>query len=71
MAVYGLVIVAILKGRKTDDRLKSPFFNLILSMGVTDILAAVQTWFLLRLRCWGLFFDFYSRLDPVCEEALL
>lgn len=62
--VYVVLCSTIVKYPRTDKRLRHPYFLLLLSTSIADIVNGCSAWLFARLRLWGLAFDTYAMLDP-------
>ena len=52
----------------SNEILNGPFFVMTFYLGISQIIASVNNWLLAHIRTLGLFYDFYSNLDPFASR---
>lgn len=71
MPLYLIVLVNLTRYRKSNTALSSPFFQIVLSTGTADVIAALHTYAYIKFQLWGWAFDFYHTIHPVWKYELL
>jgi hypothetical protein len=62
--IYIVVLWVLARAPSSDKILCTPFFRIVISTGILDIIVSSCNYFATKFRLWGWAFDFYAEIAP-------
>jgi hypothetical protein len=65
--LYIFVLWVIARAPSSDNILCAPFFRIVLSTGIVDVVVATTSYLGMKFQLWGWAYNFYAEIAPVAR----